>query len=717
MTSLPERLLGIFLGELDDQLVVMNADILALESHPRDTARLRSLFRVAHTLKGAATAVGVHRVAEICHSLETMLADVRDHGLALGPEQFRELFAAADSLAEVGRQLRGSPAPVATEPSPGEPFHPVETVEMPETARSEAEPVRDYLRIDPETLDAVLASVEQILVAIDGVVARAQQASAVSEMARGLASRESRRREHHRHPLVPSAPADASVERPRDGVDRLRRLADLATRLASDAAADGRTLVAAGATLATQARMLRMRPFAEACEALPRVVRDLSRAVGKDVRLNIAGGDVMADRIVLDGLREAIVHLVRNAIDHGIEAPEVRVAARKPKEATVTVAASVSGDSIVVTVEDDGAGLDVPGIRASLQRLGREVPASDTEAVNALFQGGVSTRTEATSISGRGVGLDLVRDAVARIHGMVNVSWIEGGGTTFTLQSPLTLASIRAMLVKVGTETVALPTTYIERVRRISPDQLRRAEGSDVLIEANGDGAPVRLASLARLLGPPLSARPLEHDGKCIVLNAHGRRLAVLVDDLIAEQPVIVRSLDGVRASLPHLSGVAILSGGRIALVANVTELLARAADAPSTVTIAGHGDRADTRRRRVLVVDDSITTRMLEQSVLEAAGYEVRTAVDGLDALELLADNTWDLVVSDVEMPRMDGFGLCAAIRSNPRLAQTRVILVTALEKEEHRAKGLEVGADAYLGKSSFDQRALLETIEQLFD
>lgn len=704
MTVYADRLLGIFLGELDDQLVVMNADLLALEADPRDGARLRSLFRVAHTLKGAASAVGVDAVADICHSLETMLADVRDEGLVLGAEQFRMLFSAADSLADAGRSIRAGQRVLPM--APGQPPAP------------DGEAARDYLRTDPDALDAVLASVEQILVAIDGVAARARQARAVSDLAGRTTAKEARHKRKHIG-MNGLSIAPLSAQSRGDIGDELRRLSEQAARLAGDAGVDARTLGNAGSELASRARRLRMRPFGEACEALPRAVRDLAAAIGKNVRLNIIGGEVQADRVVLDGLREALAHLVRNAVDHGVESPEARALAGKPGEALVTVAASVSGDSIRVTVEDDGAGLDVPGIRASLERLGRTIPAGDDAAVAALFEGGVTTRTEATAISGRGVGLDLVRAAVERIHGTVRVKWTKGSGTTFTLQSPLTLATIRALLVKVGTETVALPTTHVERVRRISPGDLRRAEGKDVLAAGNGAATPpVRVVSLARLLGPPLSERPLDRNSSGVVLQAQGRRLAVIVDELVVEQLVIVRRLDGARASLPHLSGVAILTGGRIALVANVAALLAKGLDTPSGVTTAADSESAESKKRlRVLVVDDSITTRMLEQSVLEAAGYEVRTAVDGANAWEMLSENEWDLVVSDVDMPRMDGFSLCAAIRGSSRLARTRVVLVTAMEKEEHRARGLEVGADAYIGKSSFDQRALLDTIQQLFD
>ena len=698
MADLSDKLRGIFLGELDDQLIVMNADLIALESDPGNAERLKSLFRVAHTLKGAARATGVEDIADTCHTLETMLANARDRGLTLDASHFRILFAAADSLAEAGRRLRGDK---------GAP--------KPENRPEAEQQAPDYLRIDPATLDAVLASVEQLLVAIDSVGVHARDARMLSEIT--AASRASAGRVDRRTRRNGSQPAPKPADpRAIDPEDQWRRVSELSSRLASNAAADARYLGNAGGELAERTRRLRMRPFGDACEALPRVVRDLATGLGKDVRLQIIGGDVHADRVVLDGLREALVHLVRNAIDHGVESASARAAAGKPAQATVTIAASISGDSICVTVEDDGAGLDLAAIRSSFKRLGKSAPADDDALVAALFAGGVSTRAEATTISGRGVGLDLVRNLVERIHGTINVTWTKGKATRFTIQSPLTLATIRALLVKVGTETVALPTAHVERVKRVSAADLRRAEGSDLLLgAADKDDRPIRIVSLARLLGPPLAERVLDQHASAVVLEAQGRRLAVVVDELIAEQVVIVRKLDGARASLPHLSGVAILGGGRIALVANVPRILSNGLDAVSSATLAAPAADEAPLRRRILVVDDSVTTRMLEQSVLEAAGYEVKTAVDGMDAWEQLAQDEWDLVVSDVEMPRMDGFGLCAAIRASPRLSRLPVVLVTALEKQEHRAKGLEAGADAYLGKSSFDQRSLLETIQQL--
>jgi two-component system chemotaxis sensor kinase CheA len=455
-----------------------------------------------------------------------------------------------------------------------------------------------------------------------------------------------------------------------------------------------------------------MRPFAEACEALPRTVRDLAVTSGKDVELVVTGEGVELDRGVLDALREALLHLVRNAVDHGIEAPAERERAGKPRRGRVTVAAGLLGERASVTVADDGAGLDVAAIRAILARHGLPAPADDRELGRVLLEGGLSTSGAVTAISGRGVGLDIVRAAVARIRGTVTVAWRLAGGTTFTIECPPTLATIRAVMVAVGPHWFAIPTAHVERLLRLRWTDVRQAEGRDVIATPD---APVPLVSLGQLVSAP-AARPSDRLF-AVVLRAGARRLAVAVDELVNEGEVVLRPLAAVHQRLAHFGGATILASGRVALVLDPVSLVAAGLADRTGAGLAAAAPAAagGAERRRILVVDDSITTRALEQSILEAAGYEVLTAVDGADAWRQLQERGADLVVADVEMPRMDGFALCEAIRGSARLKGTPVVLVTALESPEHRARGLEAGADAYLGKSSFDQHSLLEVIEQL--
>jgi len=719
--QLAARLLATFVAELEEQVRAMNADLLALEANPRDAQRLKSVFRVAHTLKGAARAADVPPIEHACHELEALLADARDGRLVLGPAHFALLFAAADALSDAGkrlaagRDLAGTPIASlrdriqARETRDEAPSAPLDSLPSGPLA---SEPREGQVRVEADKLDALLATTGQLFVTGSRVASRPLELQALHDVALRTGAEWSRTSRRLRLALERSHAPSSLTQSVSLMEERLRQVLHETGRLAAGAADDARALSQATDDVVDRVRRLRLRPFADACEALPRAVRDLAGSAGKEVELEVVGGDAEVDRAVLDGLREALHQLVRNAVDHGIETPAPRKQAGKPERGRIRIAAAFRGDRLVVTVSDDGAGLDVGAVRARLEERGLPVPADDRALARTLFEGGLSTRAEATAISGRGVGLDIVRVAVQRIRGRADFTWVSGRGTTFTLECPPTLATIRAVLVAVGPQLVALPTTYVERLLRVRQDEIKRAEGRDVVPTA---AAPVPLVSLARLL-PPLVERPASDPIAVVLLRSGERQLAIAVDELIAEQELVVRPIRRNGTPLPHVSGAAILGTGRVALVIN-----------PATVVEAGLGIAAGAgvafaqpatdgqARRRILVVDDSITTRTLEQSILEAAGYDVLTAVDGADGWKALQEHGCDLVVADVEMPRMDGFGLCETIRGSKRFTRVPVILVTALETPEHRARGLEVGADAYLGKSSFDQRNLLDTITQL--
>lgn len=738
--ELAARLLVTFLGELEEQVATMNTELLVLEAAPRDPAPVQSLFRIAHTLKGAARAADVPLVEHVCHELETLLAQARDGTLSFGPEEFALLFSAADALADAGQRMKAGhdlgdsalarlraslkgiqPAragAVAVRPLPAgvRPRAPQPSV-VRTAAPSPGGPAAvgrgdGHVRVQGEMLDAVLASTGQLVIAGSRVARRPAELAALRDFATSWASEWGRTGRRLSRALERSG-APAAVTQSVSRVDEnLRRIIHDTSRLAASAAEDARTLAQVTGEVSDRVRRLRMRPFAEACEALPRAARDVALAGGKEVRFEIAGGDVQADRAVLDGLREALLHLVRNAVDHGIEPASAREQAGKPRAGVVSVAAAMRGDRIVVTVTDDGAGLDVGAIRTQLARHGIAVPTADRDVVDSLFAGGVSTRTETTAISGRGVGLDLVRAAVARIRGRLDLTWAVGGGTTFVIECPPTLATIRALLVAVGPQTVAVPTIHVARLLRVTVDAIKHVEGRAVITTADG---PVPLVSLARLL-PPLVERPVAGTIPVVLLMVGQHRVAVVVDDLIAEEEIVLRPLSGGVKSLPCVSGATLLGTGRVALVVDAAALVATALGAGAGASLAFAKTTPDgLARQRVLVVDDSITTRTLEQSILEAAGYDVVTAVDGAAGWKMLQEAGADLVVADVEMPRMDGLALCEAIRGSKRFKALPVVLVTALETAEDRARGLDVGADAYLAKSSFDQQNLLDTVGQL--
>jgi two-component system chemotaxis sensor kinase CheA len=732
---LAARLLATFSGELDEQVQTMNADLLVLESTPADATHLKSLFRVAHTLKGAARAAGLPVIEHACHALEGMLAEARDGKRSLGDPDFALLFEAADALADAaarlkaGRDLLDSPieeldirlsGPLApgllktagTAPAPAMPASPRADAPSATKATAAATASAIQLRVDTTRLEGLTAAAGQLLVAGSRVAHRVSDGDALHEMALRTSARWRQAVRELRLAAV-RAGNDGASSRALHSIDQqLRKLVAETSRLSAGLAAEARSLGQAVDEVARGVHGLRMRPFADACEALPRTARDIAAVAGKEVRLEVSGAEVEADRVVVDGLREALLHLVRNAVDHGIEAPADRGA--KPRAGRVAVAAAVRGDRLVVTVTDDGAGLDRAAIRRKAKARGLDAPGDDAALDQMLFAGGLSTRAEATSVSGRGVGLDLVRAAVEKVRGSLSIESTPGRGTTFTIECPPTLVTLRAVLVGTGPHLFAIPADHVVRMVRIKLDEIRQVEGRSVFRTESG---PVPLVSLARVLGPPVTQGAPASRMPAVILASGERRAVALVDELVGEQEIVLRP-PGRIGKLPRfVSGATQLGSGRVATVLAADEVIAAALGLPAGDASFAFPSRPAAARHQILVVDDSITTRTLEQSILEAAGYAVRSAVDGADAWRILQEQGAELVVADVEMPRMDGFALCAAIRDSKRFKDLPVILVTALETPEHRARGLESGADAYIGKSSFDQQALLDTIRQLLD
>jgi two-component system chemotaxis sensor kinase CheA len=773
--GLSARLRATFIGELEEQVVAMNTALLALEQQPTDAEQIRVLFRVAHTVKGAARAASITQVDLACHALETFLVRVRDGSATLGAPQFTALFAAADALVDAAARLRAgqeltrdvplntwflgfdpnvgqltsrakagarppaSPAassvtsPVTSSvastsatrttippvPAESEDIDEVESVvvvseagESPSfSAASETATSRQTeapVRIEAARLDLLLATTGQLL----GTRRDAAEQAEDLESLRLLAARSATEWKHTTRrlrfalgQLADTPEALRSIQRTEE---QLREFAVRTERLTTRTQRHLRVLDTLTDDVLDQVRRLRMRPFADACAALPRVVRDVAGDT-KRVRFEIAGGDVEADRAVLDGLREALLHIVRNAVDHGIETPEQRIAAGKPPEGTVVVSAVLRSDRVIVTVTDDGAGVDAEAVRSRMAGRGF-ITTDDAAVATALFTGNLSTRSTPTSISGRGVGMDLVRAALERVRGTVSLTWTAGQGTTITLACPPTLASIRAVLATSGHQTIAIPTGDVERLLRVPTTALHRIEGRHVVMV---EDVALPLAVLAQLL-PPIVEQPLGTHALIALVRVGPLRVGLIVDELLSEEEILLQPLsDGERRS-PLLSGAAILGSGTIALVLDAAAAAAAALE--SSLQLPEPADAVVLDRRfKVLVVDDSITTRALEQGILEAAGYEVLTAVDGADGWRNVQEFAPDLVVSDIEMPRMDGFGLCEAIRRSKRFRDLPVVLVTALESPEHRARGLDVGADAYLGKSTFDQRGLLQVVAEL--
>jgi chemotaxis protein histidine kinase CheA len=458
---------------------------------------------------------------------------------------------------------------------------------------------------------------------------------------------------------------------------------------------------------------LAMVPVRRVVAGLPRVVRDVAATGGKDVELRLVGEDVELDKQVLDGVSDALKHLVVNAVDHGCESAEDRVAAGKPPRAVVTVTARSSGGTVVLDVSDDGAGIDEDALRAVAIRRGL-LPSDTTLSGPALwqllFQPALSTSTEVTETSGRGVGLDVVRTAVESLGGAVDVSSTPGAGTTFTLTLPVTLGVLRCLIARVGNERYALPVPGVVESVSLKDATVHALAGSPVVVR---HGATLPLLDLGAALGVTGEREPRA----AVVVRHADRQVAWAVDRLEGELELVVKDLGPFLGRLPLISGATIDGDGTVLCLVDLRQLatVTTASVALPAITAEAPGREPVGRKPRVLVVEDSVGVRELERVILEGAGYEVVTAVDGLDGASRLTGDPADLVVSDVEMPGMDGYTLTRTIRRTRGWEQVPVVIMTSRGSEDDQRAGLDAGASAYLLKTEFDQNQLVETVRRL--
>lgn len=545
------------------------------------------------------------------------------------------------------------------------------------------------VRVPAEKLDSLLLSLGELSLATRGFDALQ---SAIDELETEVAG------------WMRLGAGDGRQPRASDGLARLARSLE---QLSTSCSTRQRLLDQSVRAVEDDVHRLRLLPFAHATQGFDRAVRDIARDSNKDVELSVEA-DVELDRSILEALRNPLLHLVRNAVEHGVEPIPVRVAAGKSARARIGVSAALRGTQVEVTVADDGRGVDVEAVRAQARRRGLVVPEDEHELFQLLFLPGFSTARIVTELSGRGVGLDVVKSQVESLHGGLQLFSVAGRGARFVITVPLTLTTIRVLMVGVAGHVVAIPTTTVRGLIRVSADDLRRFQGRETLVFA---GETVPVTSLAVTLGVRAQEPPIDVRMPAVVVAPEGAPVALLVDELVAEHDITVKNLGRRVRRARHVSGATILPNGRIAFVLHMPEV-ARTALRQGEVVTRGRGGE---QKKRILVAEDSLTTRTLEKTILEGAGYQVRTAADGAEAWHILNEEGADLVLSDVEMPRMDGFTLATNIRSSRRFRELPVILLTGLANEQDRKHGIEVGADAYLVKTVFDHTMLLDVIKQL--
>lgn len=470
--------------------------------------------------------------------------------------------------------------------------------------------------------------------------------------------------------------------------------------------------------LIADAKSLLMFPFASLTEGLAAMLRDIAQEQGKQLTVQIQGESLELDRRILQGLRDPLIHLLRNAIDHGIEVPAEREENHKPTRGRILIQARCTEQGKAeILIQDDGRGIDRPALQEAALRDGyltaeQVSQLTEEEALQLIFRSGLSTRREVSNLSGRGLGMAIVQEQIEKLGGHIRVSSQSSLGTRFVLELPLALASFRGIQIRVGQRRFAVPTLSTQRVLRLDSTQIHTIEGRPTF---SLDQRTVPIVSLAGLLGIAADAPAPSGLQDLLLLGQEQDPIAFAVDDVLGEDDLLVKQLGPQLIRVRHIAGVSVLGDGTLLPLLNTHDLLKSARGAPSQLPAVIESDQPRTSTaHRILVVDDSITSRTLLKNVLESYGYEVKTACDGLDALTLLQNEVFDLVSSDVEMPKMDGFELTAHLRADEQFSRLPVVLVTSLESVEDRQRGVDVGADAYIVKSSFDQSNLLEIIRK---
>ena len=593
----------------------------------------------------------------------------------------------------------------------------------------------DTIRVDPQRLDALMTQVGELTVTkiriaqrlteieeIIGLWEEWSRDTFVSRLAleknstRGLAIDHKGYREERRSRQNGTNPQNNNFHRRLE--ERLDRLGNQLGHLRRNTYEDTARLDAISGDLKEGIRALRLLPLSTVFNLFPRMVRDLARQQAKEVELIIEGGDTCADKHILEEIKDPLMHLIRNAIDHGIELPSEREAAGKPRVATIRLKGLQNARSVIIELSDDGRGLNLDQIRqAALQRgTCREEDLSsmtDSQVQNLIFTSGFSTRIAVTQMSGRGVGLDVVRTNIERLKGDVWVESVANQGCLFRMQINTTLATTHVLIAAIQNTPYALPVEFVQTTRLIPHKDIFAIEGSHTITI---DDQPISVAWLSDLLELDVSDRQINQSKSlsCIILKIGVERLGLIVDALLDEQDVVMKPQSKLLKRIRNVSGATILGTGEVCMILNPADLLKSARKRSGFISTSKLLESVQ-RKKIVLMVEDSITVRTQVKRILENAGYEVIAAIDGLDGYEKLRTRDVDAVVSDIQMPHLDGLELTARIRQHKEYTDLPVILVTSLASEEDKRRGAEVGANAYIVKSAFDQNVLLETLGRL--
>lgn len=710
------KFIGRFVEEARDHLARLGEGLAALDAGRADPEGVNALFRSAHTIKGSSRMLRLASITEIAHRLEDVLGAMRDGSLAYSAPLGQLLYRALDQLADlVDRLAQGGDG--ASLPAPDGVLCQALAQAAGPAAPGEKAPAAPAEPIESTEPPAAVAAPEPRLQAAETVRVRLSKLDELIKLMGEVVSSHARMRERLAdiHALERSLAASLG-----DGAAQgLRQFA----RLLKD---DVQAQEALMDELHDKTLLMRMLPLAIVLEPAARLVRELARSVGKQVECSIGGTEIELDRQLIDKLSDPIIHLIRNAIDHGIELPAARAAAGKPAQGRLRLSARQDGGWVVIEVADDGGGIPVAAVREKAVKKGllsaeKAAALTDQEAIDLIFLPGFSTSSIITDLSGRGVGMDVVRQTVLdELQGAVGIETRPGQGATFSLRLPMSLAMMRVLLVQAHCLPWGFTAQHVVELQRVPAQALMQVAERQVVIVRNEFVPVVPLAELLRVPAPAAPAggpgAQERHPGLLlVVLQVRSEKIAVQVDGLLDERDMVIKPLPPHLRRLPLVSGMVITGRNEMVNVLHAPALLEQARRLRGQGVQAGAAAHASATPYRVLVVDDSLNTREIEKDVLQAYGYHVTLAEDGVDGLRKAMEGEFDAILTDVEMPHMDGFTLTARLREEDKYRDTPIVIITSREKEEDKRRGMQVGADAYIVKGDFDQNNLVETLRTL--
>jgi two-component system, chemotaxis family, sensor kinase CheA len=747
-----KRIQATFRIEAEEHLRVFTAGLIELEkarTKKRIAEIIETMFREIHSLKGSARSVDQKEIESVCHPMESLFSALKHHEITLSPMSFDILYKAVERLSrlistgglaqssadrqiqnELIRQLKETIEGSVSSAGVEEPKHIAEirTIETAITSGSGTEVIpkgsvpltMEVVRIPISKLDPLLLQAEEM---IHTKIAADQRIKELKEIDTDIAGWKTDLSDWKGHRSATNATVwNEWLEGNEAHLNKLEsQLAELTRSMERDQYNLDRMV---NDHLGEMKQVL-MLPVSSLVESFPAMVREISREQNKETEFIIRGAELEIDKRILEEFKDPLIHLIRNSLDHGIGTPQERTLQNKTSRGTIILAfiARESG-KIEITISDDGKGIDKDHVlkaaiksgNISSEAAGKLDPK---DILSLIYQSGVTTSSIITDFSGRGLGLSIVREKVEKLDGRISVETEVNRGTTFHILLPMTLATFRGIMVRMDESMFLLPTVNVERVMKVEPAEIKTIENHETI---RIDDRIISLVDFGEVLGLPehkqtgLEPEPGNSNQiRIVVLVSGENHIAVKVDDVVGEQQVLVKGLGKLLKRVRNISGATVLGSGKVIPVIHVADLIKSAIKSAEKIKGQISPEKTSEKIKKILVAEDSITARTLIKNILETAGYQVSTAVDGTDAFTRTRSNEFDLIVSDVDMPHMNGFELTAKIRNDKKLSDLPIVLLTALESREDREHGIEVGADAYIIKSSFDQTNLLEIIKKL--